>query len=59
METIFPGKHITPITFRRVLVSLIFENQLHESGKTTEEFLLKYSWLMNSSYKVKKKYQKN
>jgi hypothetical protein len=49
---IFPGKHITPITFRSVLVSLIFEHELHEEGKTTEEFLVKYSYLINTSYKV-------
>jgi hypothetical protein len=52
VETIFPGKHITPITFRSVLVSLIFRNELHEKDRTTEDFLVKYSYLINTSYKV-------
>ena len=52
VATIFPGKHITPIAFRRSLITLVFESGLHEPGKTTEDFMVKFSWLNNTSYKV-------
>jgi len=52
VASVFPDKIITPITFRRVMVSLVFEHEIHEPGKSTEDFLLKYSWLINTSFKV-------
>ena len=30
VESIFPDKYITPIDFRRILASLIFQKKLHE-----------------------------
>jgi hypothetical protein len=52
VKSIFPEKYITPIDFRRIMASLIFQKKLHEKGKTVIDFLEDYSHLINSSHKV-------
>ncbi len=52
VKSIFPEKHMTPIVFRRVVTSLIFQKKLHEEGKTVVDFLDDYSHLINTSHKV-------
>jgi hypothetical protein len=53
ISNIFEHKYITPLDFRRILTSLIFDKEIHEEGKTVEDFLISYSHLINTSQKVK------
>jgi hypothetical protein len=52
ISTIFDDKHITPLDFRRILTSIIFDKEIHEEGKTVNDFLVSYSNLINTSQKV-------
>jgi hypothetical protein len=56
VSTIFKDKHITPIDFRRILVSIIFDKEVHEEGRTVDDFLISYSYLINTSQKVSLKF---
>lgn len=52
ISLIFKDKHITPITFRRIVPSIIFSEDLHEPGKNVEQFFGSYGHVVNTSYKV-------
>jgi hypothetical protein len=52
VAAIFPEKHITPIAFRRMIPTLMWENDVHIPGATMKELLEKYSRLVNTSEKV-------
>ena len=52
VQHILPGKKITPISFRRMVASMVFSKELHTTGKTKEDFLRDYAVLINTSTKV-------
>jgi hypothetical protein len=52
VASVFPTKHITPITFRRMIPTLMWETNVHIPGVTMEGLLEKYSRLVNTSQKV-------
>ena len=54
IKALYPEKHITSITFRRVLPSLIYKRDVHPDNMTMQDYLLDYSHYNNTSYGVSK-----
>jgi hypothetical protein len=52
VNTKFDDKRITPITFRRMIATYLFEKELSEHGGTVDELAAKFCLLINTSPKV-------
>lgn len=52
IKTLFPNKHITPITFRRLVPSLIYSNEIHPENMSMRDFISEYAISVNTSEKV-------
>lgn len=52
VNSVFPGKHITPAEFRRILPTLIWNNEDKVKHKSFEDFINDYAGLVNTSPKV-------
>lgn len=48
----FPGKHLTPASFRRIMASFVFKLGVCEDGKSRADFLSDMATLLNTSPEV-------
>lgn len=52
VKKLYPNTQITPICFRRLIVTLVNENEIHLPEETTEQFLDRLARLINTSTKI-------
>lgn len=52
VKRIYPNTKITPLSFRRTIVTLANEKELHFKEETTEQFLIRLSKYINTSLEV-------
>jgi len=52
VKSLYPEKHITPITFRRLVPSLIYSNNVHPENVSMRDFISDYAISVNTSEKV-------
>ena len=53
IKSLYPSKHITPITFRRLVPSLIYSDDVHNEDQSMRDFIVDYAIVVNTSDKVR------
>ena len=52
VQSVFPFKIITPLDFKRMIPTLLWNKEILDENMTPQEMLIKYSKLINTSEKV-------
>lgn len=56
VRRLFPNSEITPLSFRRLFVTLVYENETHLQGETMDSFLERLARSINTSTEAMKKH---